>query len=97
VHPTEGFQGTLSKLVPVLDRFQIRFHLTGGIVSVAYGEPRLTQDIDVVLDHERVLAVEEDLLRALKDAGFHFSGQFPGKRFVLVIHPAAASPSPGVG
>lgn len=73
MHPAEGFQGSLSKLVPVLDRFQIRFHLTGGIVSVAYGEPRLTQDIDVVLDRERVLAVEVDLLRALGDAGFHFS------------------------
>ena len=44
----EGFQPTLSKLVDVLNRFGIRFHLTGGITSVAYGEPRMTQDVDLV-------------------------------------------------
>ena len=40
--PTEGFQPTLSKLTAVLDRLQIRYHLTGGIAAVAYGEPRMT-------------------------------------------------------
>jgi hypothetical protein len=35
-----------------------RYHLTGGIASVAYGEPRMTQDVDLVLDRDRVLAVE---------------------------------------
>ena len=73
--PTEGFQPTLSKLVAVLDRFQIRFHLTGGITSVAYGEPRLTQDLDLVLDRDRVLTVQADFLSALSQAGFHFSEQ----------------------
>jgi hypothetical protein len=73
VLPIEGFQPTLSKLVQVLDRLQIRFHLTGGIASVAYGEPRLTQDVDVVLDRDRVLEVEEEFLRALGSTGFHLS------------------------
>ncbi len=71
--PAEGFQPTLSKLVAVLDRFQIRFHLTGGITSVAYGEPRMTQDL--VLDRDRVLAVQDEFLSALSHAGFHFSEQ----------------------
>jgi hypothetical protein len=73
VLPIEGFQPTLSKLVQVLDRLQIRFHLTGGIASVAYGEPRFTQDVDVVLDRDRVLEVEEEFLRAMGSTGFHFS------------------------
>ena len=48
-----------------LDRFGIRFHLTGGIASVAYGEPRLTQDIDLVVDSKRLIAVESDFVAAL--------------------------------
>jgi hypothetical protein len=75
VLPAEGFRPTLSKLVAVLDRFQIRFHLTGGVTSVAYGEPRMTQDLDVVLDPDRVVAVQDEFLSALSHAGFHFSEQ----------------------
>ena len=71
----EGFQPTLSKLVDVLNRFGIRFHLTGGITSVAYGEPRMTQDVDLVLDRDRVLAVRDEFLNSLSDAGFLFSEQ----------------------
>ena len=71
--PAEGFRPTLSKLVAVLDRFRIRFHLTGGITSVAYGEPRMTQDLDLVLDPDRVVAVQDEFLSALTHAGFHFS------------------------
>ena len=70
--PAEGFLPTLSKVVAVLDRLRIRFHLTGGITSVVYGEPRMTQDLDIVLDRDRVLTVEDDLLDALSSAGFHF-------------------------
>jgi hypothetical protein len=72
VFPTEGFQPTLSKLTAVLDRLRIRYHLTGGIATVAYGEPRMTQDVDLVLDPDRVLAVEDEFLDALARAGFHF-------------------------
>lgn len=71
--PAEGFQPTLLKLVAVLDGLRIRFHLTGGITSVAYGEPRMTQDLDFVLDPERVTTVQDGFLRALSDAGFQFS------------------------
>lgn len=70
--PAEGFRPTLLKLVEILDRLRIRFHLTGGIASVAYGEPRLTQDLDLVLDPEPVRASPSQLLAALSEAGFHF-------------------------
>jgi hypothetical protein len=75
VLPAEGFQPTLLKLVEVLERLRIRFHLTGGITSVAYGEPRLTQDLDLVLDRDRILAVQDQFLSALSTAGFHFDEQ----------------------
>ena len=71
--PTEGFQPTLAKVTAVLDHLRIRYHLTGGIASVAYGEPRMTQGVDLVLDSDRVLAVEAEFLGALARAGFHFS------------------------
>ncbi len=70
--PTEGFQPTLSKLTAVLNGLGIRYHLTGGIATIAYGEPRMTQDVDLVLDHDRVLAVEDEFLGALARVGFHF-------------------------
>jgi hypothetical protein len=73
VFPAEGFLPTLTKLVAVLERFQIRFHLTGGMTAVAYGEPRMTQDVDLVIDPDRVAVVREEFLAELAAAGFYFS------------------------
>ena len=70
--PAEGFQPTLTRLVSLLERFEIRFHLTGGIASIAYGEPRMTQDLDLVLDPDRVAEVQEEFLKGLSEAGFYF-------------------------
>lgn len=47
--PVEVFQKTLTKLTLILHRHEIRFHLTGGLTGTAYGEPRMTQDIDIVV------------------------------------------------
>ena len=69
----DGFRPTLRKIVSELDRFRIRFHLTGGIASIAYGEPRFTQDIDLVVDPERLVAVESEFLAAVAQAGFEFT------------------------
>jgi hypothetical protein len=38
----------LQKVVEVFERLQIPYLVTGAIASVAYGEPRLTNDIDIV-------------------------------------------------
>lgn len=38
----------LQKVVEVFERLQIQYLVTGAIASVAYGEPRLTNDIDIV-------------------------------------------------
>jgi len=75
VFPVELFQSTLTKAVEVLNRFGIRFHLTGGITAVAYGEPRMTQDLDLVIDSEAALRNREALLRELAAAGFHLEEQ----------------------
>ncbi|MGB3940739.1 MAG: hypothetical protein WBK96_04495 [Candidatus Manganitrophaceae bacterium] len=38
----------LHAVVEVLERMQIPYLVTGSVASMAYGEPRLTNDIDIV-------------------------------------------------
>jgi hypothetical protein len=42
-------QLALSDIIKILEKLNISFHITGGLVSSLYGEPRFTQDIDVVI------------------------------------------------
>lgn len=40
----------LGKIVEILDRLGINYLVTGSMAAMAYGEPRLTNDIDIVAD-----------------------------------------------
>jgi hypothetical protein len=40
----------LQKIVEVLETLEIPYLVTGSVASMAYGEPRLTNDIDIVAD-----------------------------------------------
>ena len=53
--PIETFRATLGKIIKILQAFQIRFHLTGGVTSIAYSEPRMTQDVDIVIDNDEIV------------------------------------------
>lgn len=68
--PADIFQDTLTRLLAVLSRLAVRFHLTGGITSVAYGEPRMTQDIDIVVDNAALVRGLDDFLATATEAGF---------------------------
>jgi len=68
--PAETFRDTLTRLVSVLTGLGIRFHLTGGVTTIAYGEPRMTQDVDVVIDPKAAAHRLERLLTDLRAAGF---------------------------
>lgn len=70
--PVEIFQSTLGKLTTILRRHEIRFHLTGGLTGVAYGEPRMTQDIDVVIDPIQTRAALSDFIRSISGSDFLF-------------------------
>ena len=48
----------LQKVTEVFERNQIEYLVTGAIASAAYGEPRLTNDIDIVA------AIKEDIFQA---------------------------------
>jgi hypothetical protein len=70
MYPAEIFRDTLSRLLAILTRHAVRFHLTGGITSVAYGEPRMTQDIDLVVDNPALARCLDAFLAATMEAGF---------------------------
>jgi hypothetical protein len=71
--PVDVFQSTLSKLTKILRSHEIRFHLTGGLTGAAYGEPRMTQDIDVVIDPTQAKAKLEALVESFEVSDFMFS------------------------
>ncbi len=70
--PVEVFRETLQKLTAILEGHKIRFHLTGGICSAAYAEPRMTQDIDLVVDPDQLGAVLASFIGALECSDFLF-------------------------
>jgi len=71
--PVEIFQMSLAKLTSILKEHHIRFHLTGGLTGTAYGEPRMTQEIDVVIDpiasHKHI----DELVVSLANSDFMYS------------------------
>lgn len=63
----------LQKLAGVFEKLAIRYFVTGGMASIAYGEPRFTNDIDVVA--EIPLAVVQQFLK-----------EFPFPEFYVAEH-----------
>jgi hypothetical protein len=56
-------------LHPVFERLNIRYYITGGVAAIAYGEPRTTQDIDLVIEVDA--GSIDALVSALEQAGFY--------------------------
>jgi hypothetical protein len=70
--PVEAFQATLGKAVEIFQQLGIRFHLTGGVTSVLYGEPRMTQDIDIVVENQALAKHVDSFLKLLDQSDFLF-------------------------
>jgi hypothetical protein len=70
--PIDTFRTTLEKIIAILQKYKIKFHLTGGITSVAYGEPRMTQDVDIVVDNEAVKRQRDLFIESLRGSDFLF-------------------------
>ena len=70
--PVEAFQATLVKATKTFQQLGIRFHLTGGVTSILYGEPRMTQDIDIVVDNQVLADQLETFIRLLETSDFLF-------------------------
>jgi Nucleotidyl transferase AbiEii toxin, Type IV TA system len=71
--PVEAFQRTIEKFVRIALAIELPFHLTGGAISSAYGEPRLTQDIDIVVSPFVAKQRVEQLIKELSTADFWFT------------------------
>lgn len=70
--PLESFRSTLAKFVAILRQHDIAFHLTGGVTSISYGEPRMTQDVDLVIDNEAARGKLSELLASFENSDFLF-------------------------
>ncbi len=70
--PVEIFQTTLAKLTTILRRHEIRFHLTGGLTGTAYGEPRMTENMDVVVDPAQTQRMLDDFIESVGRSDFMF-------------------------
>lgn len=71
--PVEAFERTIGKFVAITEAIDLPFHLTGGSISSAYGEPRLTQDIDIVVSPEVAKHRIDDLVDQLASSDFLFT------------------------
>ena len=47
--PLSEFRSALDRVVAILKSCDVRFLVTGGAAAIGYGEPRTTQDIDLVV------------------------------------------------
>jgi hypothetical protein len=64
--------GLAGLLHSIFESLEIPYYVTGGVAAIAYGEPRTTQDLDVVLS----IQVESvgRLASTLESAGFYVPG-----------------------
>ena len=71
--PVEAFQRTLEKFVHIAETLELPFHITGGSISSAYGEPRLTQDIDIVVSPDVAKQRVDELIDLLAASDLLFT------------------------
>ena len=88
--PVEAFQSTVQKFTSIAHHCELRFHLTGGVTSVTWGEPRMTQDIDIVVDPVRLAEILPEFIQRLEESDFLFNenaltrGVAEGQQFQLL-------------
>lgn len=64
--------GIAARLHTILTRLGIPYYITGGVAAIAYGEPRTTRDLDIVLE---IAPADIDRLVAVLEAeGFYVPG-----------------------
>ena len=69
IQDSTGLAATLHQVFTTLG---VRYYITGGVAAIAYGEPRTTRDLDIVMD---IAPTDVDrLVAALEPAGFYVPG-----------------------
>jgi hypothetical protein len=72
MYPVDTFRKTLGKFIAILNIYEIKFHLTGGVTNIAYSEPRMTQDIDIVVDNDALKMNLKLFFESLNNSEFLF-------------------------
>ena len=71
--PIEAFERTARKFVFIATKLNLPFHFTGGVVSSAYGEPRMTQDFDIVVSPVVAKTQVDELCKQLSGSDFLYT------------------------
>ena len=88
--PLDEFRDCLDRVVRIFKDRGIGFYLTGGAAFIAYGDPRTTQDIDVVIDAAPVCEHLTELIDAWRTDRFLLNdvtireGLRTGRQFQLI-------------
>ncbi|SRR5579883_354788 len=61
----QGIPETMQRIATILEDLGLRYHFTGGLAATYYGDPRLTQDVDLVIQLEVGQPVTKALLNRL--------------------------------
>lgn len=69
----EDFVSTVEKAAKLFRSHGIAFHLVGGSAGIAHGEPRFTQDIDLVIDGKALANNLPAFFKTLADSDFQFT------------------------
>ena len=69
------FRDCLERAVSLLRSCEIRFLITGGAAAIAYGDPRTTQDIDLVIEGIAIQERLELFLTQLRQEKFLYNEQ----------------------
>ena len=67
------FRDCLERAVSLLRSCEIRFLITGGAAAIAYGDPRTTQDIDLVIEATAIQERLEQFIAQLQREKFLYS------------------------
>ena len=69
------FRDCLERAVSLLRSCEIRFLITGGAAAIAYGDPRTTQDIDLVIEGIAIQERLEQFVAQLRQEKFLYNEQ----------------------
>ncbi len=73
MYEIESFRAPVLAVTNLLVLLSVRFHLTGGAACFAHGEPRMTQDFDLVVQRSQLLPQVQQFVQGLQQAGFLFN------------------------
>lgn len=69
-HKSNNFEEGLLKFISILDELKINYAIIGAVATGIYAIPRVTYDIDIIVNIEKIKFIP--FLERLQDSGFNF-------------------------